>query len=144
MFLPAAGTFTTAQSVTLSDATSGATIYYTTNGSTPTPSSTAYTGPITVSSTETLQAIAAAAGRHQQRRCVGGLHHHPCGCDAGVLTRRWDVYHRAVGYPIRCHFRRHHLLHHQRKHADHGFDCIHRPDHGQFHRDAAGNRGSSR
>ena len=64
VFLPAAGTFTTAQSVTLSDATSGATIYYTTNGSTPTTASTAYTGPITVSSTETLQAIAAAAGEH--------------------------------------------------------------------------------
>ena len=61
-FSPAAGTYTSAQSVTLSDATSGATIYYTTNGTTPTTSSTQYTGPITVSSTETLQAIAAATG----------------------------------------------------------------------------------
>jgi hypothetical protein len=61
-FSPAAGTYTSAQSVTLSDATSGATIYYTTNGNAPTTSSTKYTGPITVSSTETLQAIAVAAG----------------------------------------------------------------------------------
>jgi Chitobiase/beta-hexosaminidase C-terminal domain/Legume lectin domain len=61
-FSPAAGTYTSAQSVTISDATSGATIYYTSNGSTPTTSSTAYTGPITVSSTETLEAIAVATG----------------------------------------------------------------------------------
>ena len=61
-FSPAAGTYTSAQSVTISDATSGATIYYTTDGTTPTTSSTQYTGPITVSSTETLKAIAVATG----------------------------------------------------------------------------------
>ena len=61
-FSPAAGNYTSVQSVTISDATAGATIYYTTNGSTPTPSSTEYTGPIAVSSTETLEAIAVATG----------------------------------------------------------------------------------
>jgi hypothetical protein len=61
-FSPAAGTYSSAQSVTISDATSGATIYYTTNGTAPTTSSTQYTGPITVSSTETLKAIAVATG----------------------------------------------------------------------------------
>jgi N-acetylneuraminic acid mutarotase len=57
-----AGTYTTIQSVTISDATAGATIYYTTDGTTPTTNSTVYGGPITVSSTETLKAIATATG----------------------------------------------------------------------------------
>ena len=61
-FSPAAGTYTSAQTVTISDATSGATIYYTTNGSTPTTSSSVYSSAITVSSTETINAIAAATG----------------------------------------------------------------------------------
>lgn len=62
IFSPAAGTYTSAQTVTLSDATTGAAIYYTTNGSTPATSSTQYTGPIAVSSTETIEAIAADTG----------------------------------------------------------------------------------
>ncbi len=61
-FLPAAGSYASAQSVAISDTTPGAAIYYTTNGTTPTLSSAQYTGPIAVSSTETIQAIAAASG----------------------------------------------------------------------------------
>ncbi len=57
-----AGTYTSAQSVTISDATAGATFYYTTDGTTPTTSSTKFTGAITVSSSETLKAIATASG----------------------------------------------------------------------------------
>jgi N-acetylneuraminic acid mutarotase len=58
----AAGSYTAAQTVILSDATAAATIYYTTDGTTPTMASTVYSGPITVSSTETLEAMATASG----------------------------------------------------------------------------------
>lgn len=61
-FSPPAGTYTSAQMVTISDTTAGATIYYTTDGSTPTTSSTKFTTPISVSTTETISAIAAASG----------------------------------------------------------------------------------
>jgi hypothetical protein len=61
-FSVAAGTYTSAQTVTITDATSGATIYYTTDGSTPTANSTAYTAPVVISTSGTLQAIAIISG----------------------------------------------------------------------------------
>lgn len=61
-FNPGTGTYTSAQTVTISDSTTGATIYYTTDGTTPTTESPVYSGPITVNSTETIEAIAAASG----------------------------------------------------------------------------------
>ncbi len=59
---PAGGTYNSAQTVTISDSTSGATIYYTNDGTTPTTGSAVYSAPLTVSSTETIEAMAAASG----------------------------------------------------------------------------------
>jgi hypothetical protein len=64
-FDPAGGIYSSAQSVAISDATAGATIYYTTDGSDPTNSPTAapYTAPIVIAANTTvLKAIAGAAG----------------------------------------------------------------------------------
>jgi hypothetical protein len=62
IFSPVGGTYSSTQTVTISDATSGATIYYTTNGAIPTTSSAIYSSPITVSASETVKAIATANG----------------------------------------------------------------------------------
>jgi hypothetical protein len=64
-FSPPAGTYSTAQSVSIFDSTPNASTYYTTDGSTPSSGSTLYTGPIPVSSTEFLQAVAIAPGFSQ-------------------------------------------------------------------------------
>ena len=57
-FSPEEGKFPAAQSVTISTTTQGASIYYTTDGSTPTTSSNLYTSAINVSTTTTIKAIA--------------------------------------------------------------------------------------
>jgi LysM repeat protein len=61
-FLPPPGTYSSAQSVAISTTTPNATIYYTLGGTLPTTSSTQYTGPVSISSSTTLQAIATASG----------------------------------------------------------------------------------
>lgn len=62
-FSPAGGTFSGSVSVTLSDSTAGATIRFTTDGSTPTTSSPVYSSPIAVSNTTTIKTFATSTGR---------------------------------------------------------------------------------
>jgi hypothetical protein len=62
-FSPAPGSFSSAQSVTITTATSGASIRYTTDGSTPSSTAgTLYSGPVSISATATLKAIAYKSG----------------------------------------------------------------------------------
>ena len=59
---PAAGTYYGPIEVTITCGTGGAKIYYTTNGSNPTTSSTQYNAPFTLSSNATVKAISAKDG----------------------------------------------------------------------------------
>lgn len=61
-FNPSGGSYSSAQSVTISCSTSGATIRYTTNGGTPTSSSSVYNSPINISSNTTIKAKAFKSG----------------------------------------------------------------------------------
>src|SRR5205809_3912881 len=61
-FNPPGGSYTLPQMVTISDSSPSVTIYYTTDGSTPTTSSTKYTDSILVVKTTTIKAIAVAPG----------------------------------------------------------------------------------
>lgn len=61
-FSPNGGTFSSAQYVTISDSTPGSTIYFTTDGTIPTVSSSQYTGQFYLDSSHTVQAMATAGG----------------------------------------------------------------------------------
>ena len=60
---PAGGTYYSPVEVTITCGTSGADIYYTTNGNEPSTSSTKYTAPFTLSTNTTVKAISAKDGK---------------------------------------------------------------------------------
>ena len=59
---PNGGAFVTSTNIAISDASAGASIYYTLDGTTPTANSTLYTGPFTLTSNAVVQAVAIAPG----------------------------------------------------------------------------------
>ncbi len=63
---PSGGTFSAAQTVTMYSSTYGASIYYTIDGSTPTISSTYYSGSFYLSTSATIRAIAVLNGVQSQ------------------------------------------------------------------------------
>ena len=69
-FSPAAGTYTGTQSVSIACSTSGATIYYTLDGSTPTTASSVYSGPLSLAVSTTINAIATASGYTQSAQAT--------------------------------------------------------------------------
>lgn len=93
-FSPEAGTYTSAQNVTISCATNDATIYYTTDGSDPDENSSVYSSAINVSSTTTIKAMAAATGYNNSQissatytiEPAGLMYFTPTSSKAGVLS----------------------------------------------------------
>jgi hypothetical protein len=72
---PAAGTYTSEQTVTITSPTKSTLLYYTLDGSTPTMFSTAYTAPIVLESGKTVNAVAIAASD----------------ADSAVVTNRYSI-----------------------------------------------------
>ena len=99
VFSPAAGTYSTAQSVKITDATAGATIYYTINGTTPTPASTKYTAAIAVKAAETIKAIAVAAG-HTESAVASATYTIGTPTDAPVFSPAGGTYNTAQSVKI--------------------------------------------
>ncbi len=83
-FSPAGGAYATAQSVTLSDSTPNASIYYTTNGTPASTGSTLYTAPIPVASSETIEAVAIAPNFSQS---AGALASYTIGSTTGGQSK---------------------------------------------------------
>lgn len=86
--LTASRSFATTMDVTMSTTTSGATIYYTTDGSTPDDGDTEYTAPVTITNTTTVKAIATKAD-YADSSVATATYTETGGAD---LTGRSDVY----------------------------------------------------
>ena len=111
-YSPVGGNYTNSVTVSLSSATSGASIHYTTNGSTPSSGSTLYNGAFTLTSSATVKAIAIATGFNDsvvtsQTYTIappgsgniqfGGLQTTKVGSNKGSISVRYDQLGLSVG-----------------------------------------------
>jgi len=135
-FSPPAGTYSSAQTVTISDTTAGATIFFTTDGSTPTTSSTMFTTPIVVGSTTTLKAIAAAPGFANSAVATAVYTIAPPAATPTFSVPSGTYTSVANGGHLRCHGWGNNLLHNRWINPHHGFDPVLGHDFGQGHRNA--------
>lgn len=86
-FSPIGGTYTTDQTVSINTTTVGALIYYTTDGSTPTTSSTLYSSPVSIAgngTSITIKAIAVKSGM----------------LDSAIASDTWTIIYNQVATPI--------------------------------------------
>src|SRR5262249_48260304 len=83
---PNGGTFSGSVSVTMQTATSGASIYYTTNGSSPTQSSTLYTGAMTLTSSAVVKAKAFKSGYIASAEASASFTVSPVVAASGLVT----------------------------------------------------------
>jgi hypothetical protein len=92
-FSPIAGTYTSAQNVTITSATSGASIRYTTDGTRPTKThGVLYSGRVSISSTTRLKAVAYETGFTDSSVTRGRYRIEPPTADAPVFSPAPDTY----------------------------------------------------
>ena len=147
-FSPASGTYLGTQTVTISDATSGAAIFYTTNGSTPVTtaggSTLAYNGPLTITGTQTIKAVAKSSTLAASSVATGDVYHQPAGRGAGIFAGWRHLCDRAVGDHHFFDGRGGNLLHRGRFHANDVFHVVRGTDFRGVCKDDQGYRGSQR
>lgn len=107
---PAAGTYVSAVTVSITDDTQGAAIRYTTDGSNPTATTgTVYSGPFTVSATTTVKAIAYKSGMTDSNIATSVFTIVPISPPTGIVpipitsnsvTLRWNAVSGATGYNV--------------------------------------------
>jgi hypothetical protein len=92
VFSPAPGAYTGSVDVTLSTTTPGASIFYTTDGSEPTLTSTAYTAAITLTSTTTIRAIAGGEGLQTSAVAEGAYTVEPLVASPDILPESGEYF----------------------------------------------------